>query len=135
MIKLNSIYFEHLVVCLTENYHPASDKFMNTTELATIHFGGKEFMVITAEEADVADLMTMIDEPISTETSAALMYQIAKEEIHSVTKNFLRDLLAGDRSSGESLMDFYNTPEPAFDREVWAHAAAEVKRELLECLA
>ena len=139
MIIINSINFENLIVCLAENYHPDNDIPMNTTELTTfsdpLYFNGKEIIILTAEDEDIEDLMTMIDDdPITATTTASLMHRIALEMVTAVTKNHISDLLAGDWSSGESLVDFYKTQEPGFDHEVWEHAVHEAKVRVMTML-
>lgn len=139
MIIINSINFENLVVCLTENYHP-TDIPMNTTELTTfadpLYFNGKEVIIITAEDEDMEDLMTMIDknDPVEETSAASLMHRIAVEMIYAVTQNLISDLIAGDWTSGESLVDFYKTQEPGFAHEVWEHAVHEAKVRVMTML-
>ena len=141
MIIMESINFENLVACLAESYHPDDSIPMNTTILAKfsdpLYFDGKEIIIITAEEEDMEDLMPMIDysDPVKETSTASLMYRIAKEEVRAVTKLFLCDLLEGNRSSGESLVDFYNNREPnAFNGEVWDRAVHDVKTEMYKML-
>lgn len=141
MIIMKSINFENLITCLAESYHPDDSIPMNTTLLTRfadpMYFDGKEVIIITAEDEDMEDLETMIDDddPVTEASATSLMYRIAKEEVRAVTKLFLGDLLEGDRSSGKSLVDFYNNREPnAFNDEVWDRAVHDVKTEMYKML-
>ena len=139
MIKLESINFQHLVVCLAENYHPDDSVPMNTTILAKFsdprYFNGKEVIIITAEDEDMGDLMTMIDDdPVEETAYVSFMHRIAKEEIKAVTKLFLHDVIEGDWSAGKSLAEFYENREPAFIDIVWDVAVHDVKVEMFNML-
>lgn len=140
MINMKSVNFENLVVCLEENYHPNDDIPMNTAELTRfsdpMYFDGKGVIIITAEDEDMEDLMTMIedDDPVAATSYASLMHRIAVEVVTAVTKNHMIEVIAGDFYSGESLVDFYKREEPAFDHEVWEHAVREAKAQIMTML-
>ena len=136
---MKSVNFENLVVCLAENYHP-DDVPTNNTELARfaepMYYDGEEVLVLTVEDEDLEDTLIMIDarDPVHECDYASFMHRIACEEILHVTKNSINDILTGQFTAGESLLEFYDEPEPAYPSGVWAHAVREVKSKIINAL-
>lgn len=140
MFSIKSVNFENLIVCLAENYISNDNVITNNTELSRfsdpLYYDGKEVLILTVEDEDLDDTIAMIDDrdPVHEWDHASFMHRIAVEEVMKVTKNSIADLFNGQFTAGESLLEFYDEPEPAYPSGVWTHAVSEVKSKIRKVL-
>lgn len=138
MFNIKSVNFENLVVCLSKNYHP--DVPTNNTELSRfadpLYYDGEEILVLTVEDEDLEDTFRMIDvkDPVMEWGQLSFIHRIVYELIMRVTKNSLNDLFNGQFTAGESLLEFYDEPEPEFPADIWEHSISEVKYKISKLL-
>lgn len=129
---------ERMLVCLTENL--TDDFCIITTFADNTYYDGKEVALATFDnpELDISDeeLKNIIKDPVDAYEYPGFMHRLAYEYIYILVTNALSEIVDGQDWSGSNIKEIFETRDTAWDpiREVWEHAASDVKAKLLTML-
>ena len=131
---------ERMIVSLSENL-PADDFCIITTFSDANYYNGKEVVLATFDNPELEDmsdeeLKTMIKDPVDAYEYRGFMHKLAYEYLYVLVTNALSEIVDGQDWSGSSIREIFETRDTAWDpiREVWEHAASDVKSKLLRML-
>lgn len=141
MFKFKSrIFHDTMIICL-------ADSIPNEYTIASFkdpqYYDGKEVAITTLDFAEFEPDVTeeelddvFHDDPVTPDGYTSFMHRLAMEYIDALIRNLLCEIVDGQMYDGRDIRDIFETPDAAWDpiREVWEHAAREVKSNLLKML-